>query len=86
MRFNLEVDNIRDLIHSAGLTIDEVAQRLGRSESVTRQKLKGERSLFLDEVGAIAAAITDAGRVKVSEGTLLKLLGRGRVRVRGFVD
>lgn len=86
MKFSFEIENLRDLVHSAGLTVEDIGQRLGRSESNTRDKLTGRRALYLDEVGAIAAAITEGGRVKVTKAQLLKLLGSGRVQVRGFVD
>lgn len=86
MEFKLNVDNLKDLINSAGLTVTEAARCIGRHESITRQKLRGERTLFLDEVDAMAEAITAAGRIEVTRDQLLELLGRGRVKVRGYVD
>jgi len=86
MKFSFEIDNLRDLVQSAGLTVGDIAQRLGRSESNARDKLTGRRALYLDEVGPIAAAITESGRVAVTRARLLKFLGSGRVQVRGYVE
>lgn len=84
MKFSVTVENVRDLIHSAGVTVGDVAVRMGRSESMTAQKLIGTRPLFLDEVGAIAGSINAEGRITVTEEQVIRLIGKKNIKVRGF--
>jgi len=84
MRFTVEVNNIRELIAAAGVPMGALAQQLGRSETMASNKLKGKRSLFLDEVGAIVGAINDHGRMTVTDAQVIKLIGKHNLKVRGF--
>jgi hypothetical protein len=84
MKFSVKIDNVRELVEAAGCSIGAVAQRMGRSESMTSLKLKGVRPLFMDEVGAIVGAVNGGGRMEVTEEQVVRLIGRRNIKLRGF--
>jgi len=86
MKFSIEISNVRELVHSAGVTIAVLATHMGRSESIVAQKINGTKPLFLDEIPGIVGAVNDAKRIKVTEEEVIKLVGKGVIKVRGFVD
>ena len=84
MKVTVQVDNVRDLVDSAGVTVGALAQRMGRHVSIASLKLKGVKPIFMDEIGAIVGAINAAGRMTVTEEQVIKLIGRKNIKVRGF--
>lgn len=83
MKFSVECNSLRELIAAAGVPVGTLATRLGLSDSMTSQKATGERPIFADEIGPIAAAINEAGRTTVTEKQVISLIGKARVKVRG---
>ena len=84
MQFKVKVDNVRDLLVVGGVTTAALAKRLGLSTAMTNLKLKGRKSLFLDEVGAIVGAINAVDRMTVTEDQVVKVIGKTNLKVRGF--
>jgi len=83
MKFTIECKTIRELIAAAGVPVGVLAKRLGLSDSMTSQKATGERPFFADEIGAVAAAINEAGRVKVTNKQVIELIGKANIKRRG---
>ena len=85
MKISVEVKDVRELLDAAGVTIGTLARRLGLSESMTSMKLKGTRPFFLDEVGGIVGAVEEGGRTAVTEKQVVELVGRGNMKIRGYL-
>lgn len=86
MQIKVKVNTVRELIHASGISIEDVAQRMGLSPTMTSLKILGQRTLFLDEIGAIVGAINDGERTVVTEDQIVKLIGKKNLKVRGFVE
>lgn len=84
LKVEVEVATIGQLITLSGATISDISQRMGVSPASAGQKLRGSRSLFLDEVGAIVGAINSFKRTTVTEDQVVELIGKHNIRVRGF--
>lgn len=85
MKFQVTVNDVRELVGSAGVTTGLLAQRMGLSDSMVSLKLKGLRPIFADEVGAIVGAINAVARMKVTEDQVIRVIGKNNLKVRGFV-
>ena len=85
MKTTVEIDSLRELISASGIGIAAIAERLGLNQSTVSLKIKGERPLFLDEMGPIAAAINAGGRIKVSETDVINIIGRSNLKQRGYL-
>lgn len=86
MQIKVKVENIRELIHASGISMMDVARRMGLSETMVSLKINGQRTLFADEIGSIVGAINDGGRATVSEDQVIKLIGKKNLGVRGFAE
>lgn len=84
MELKVKIETIRELIEASGVSMAALAQRMGRSQTMTSLKIHGHRPLFMDEIGAIVGAVNETGRAKVSEEQVVKLIGRRNIKVRGF--
>jgi hypothetical protein len=82
--FLTKVRTIRELAEISGVPMIEIANTLGLSITMTHLKLKGARAIFLDECSALAQAMNQGGRLKVTESEIEALIGRENLKVRGF--
>lgn len=85
MKVMVKVETLRELISAAGVSIKDLAARLGLNQSTVTLKINGERPLFLDEVGPITAAINEAGRVEVYQEEVIDLVGKNNIKTRGYL-
>ena len=85
MKTTVGIETLRELISASGIGLAAIAERLGLNQSTVSLKINGDRPLFLDEMGPIAAAINAGGRVKVSEAEVINLIGRTNLKQRGYL-
>lgn len=86
VKLNVTVETIRDLVEVAGVPMNEIAVHMNLSGTMTSLKFKGHRSIFMDEVDAIAAALNSGGRVRVTSDDVVALIGKKNLKVRGFAS
>jgi len=84
MNITVKVANVRELMTAAGVPMSVLAKQMKLSESMVALKIKGLRPMFLDEVGAIVAAVNSIGRTTVTLEEIIKLIGKKNLKVRGF--
>jgi len=85
MKTAVEIGTLRELISASGIGIAVIAERLGLNQSTVSLKISGDRPMFLDECGPIAAAVNAGGRIKVNEADVIELIGRSNLKQRGYL-
>ena len=85
MKTTVGIETLRELISASGIGLAAIAERLGLNQSTVSLKISGDRPMFIDECGPIAAAINAGGRVKVSEADVIDLVGRANLKQRGYL-
>jgi len=88
VQIEVTVNTVQELIAVARIEQSVIAEFLGLSPAMASHKVRGSRTVFLDEIPKLAAAINSSDVVTITEDELRTLYRKSGtlLKVRGLAE